>query len=142
MMESTANYRTQPLSVYAPASVGNMSVGFDALGLALAPIDGTLLGDIVELQSVDGDDWTLEVSGPFAHALPDDPEQNIVLACCRRFQQEAESVDTQVFPLQVRLNKRLPVGSGPSTASKLTISIGLSARSSRPSIRCDVRSNQ
>ena len=49
MMESTANYRTQPLSVYAPASVGNMSVGFDALGLALAPIDGTLLGDIVML---------------------------------------------------------------------------------------------
>ena len=26
--------------VYAPASIGNFSVGFDALGAALAPIDG------------------------------------------------------------------------------------------------------
>ena len=75
MMESTANYRTQPLSVYAPASVGNMSVGFDALGLALAPIDGTLLGDIVMLSPLPegAEDWVLEVDGPFAAALPPDP---------------------------------------------------------------------
>ena len=33
---------------YAPASIGNVSVGFDVLGAALAPIDGSLLGDRVE----------------------------------------------------------------------------------------------
>jgi homoserine kinase len=122
------------LTVFAPASSGNLSVGFDALGLALAPMDGTLLGDIVELQPVDGDDWTLEVSGPFAHALPDDPEQNIVLACCRRFQQEAERAATQVFPLQVRLNKRLPVGSGlgSSAASVVATLVGLNQYFDRP----------
>jgi homoserine kinase len=34
---------------YAPASIGNVSVGFDVLGAALAPIDGALLGDRVEV---------------------------------------------------------------------------------------------
>src|SRR5690606_40864101 len=63
------------LRVYAPASIGNVSVGFDALGLALAPIDGTLLGDIVELRpastaSAELDDWQLTSVGPFAHKLP------------------------------------------------------------------------
>ncbi|BBC40943.1 homoserine kinase [Photobacterium damselae subsp. piscicida] len=33
--------------VYAPASIGNVSVGFDVLGAAVSPIDGTLLGDRV-----------------------------------------------------------------------------------------------
>ncbi len=37
------------LTVYAPASSGNVSVGFDALGLALAPVDGSLLGDCVSV---------------------------------------------------------------------------------------------
>ena len=32
------------IEVYAPASIGNFAVGFDALGAALAPIDGSLLG--------------------------------------------------------------------------------------------------
>jgi len=33
--KSDPQSRRYPLTVYAPASVGNMSVGFDALGLAL-----------------------------------------------------------------------------------------------------------
>ena len=31
--------------VYAPASSANMSVGFDVLGAAVTPVDGSLLGD-------------------------------------------------------------------------------------------------
>jgi homoserine kinase len=30
------------IEVYAPASIGNFAVGFDALGAALAPIDVSL----------------------------------------------------------------------------------------------------
>jgi homoserine kinase (EC 2.7.1.39) len=30
--------------VYAPASIGNVSVGFDVLGAAVSPIDGSLIG--------------------------------------------------------------------------------------------------
>ncbi len=32
------------VKVYAPASSANMSVGFDVLGAAVTPVDGTLLG--------------------------------------------------------------------------------------------------
>ncbi|MDZ4730108.1 MAG: homoserine kinase [Xanthomonadales bacterium] len=105
------------LRVYAPASVGNVSVGFDALGLALAPIDGTLLGDIVELRPASSEsgelqDWQLSCVGPFAHKLPTDPEQNIVLKCCRMFQQEMQQRGLAVQLAHVTLEKNLPIGSG------------------------------
>lgn len=32
------------VKVYAPASIGNVSVGFDVLGAAVSPVDGSLLG--------------------------------------------------------------------------------------------------
>ena len=118
--------RNEPLSVYAPASVGNMSVGFDALGLALAPIDGTLLGDIVTLSNPpeDSTGWKLEVAGAFAHALPENPEENIVMACCRAFEEAAERVGYTIRPLNVRLEKRLPIGSGlGSSASSIVAAL-------------------
>lgn len=101
-----------PLKVFAPASIGNVSVGFDALGLALAPLDGTLLGDIVELRPGSTADWRLTVTGPFAHRLPTEVEDNIVLACCRLFAHELSTRGTDVTPLDVVLDKRLPIGSG------------------------------
>ena len=112
---------TEPVSavlrVYAPASVANVSVGFDALGLALAPIDGSLLGDIVELRSAAVEnthleDWQLTCTGPFAHRLPADPEQNIVLQCCRLYQQEMQKRGKAVHLAHVTLVKNLPIGSG------------------------------
>ena len=39
--------RGMDVVVYAPASIGNVSVGFDVLGAAVSPVDGTLLGDRV-----------------------------------------------------------------------------------------------
>jgi len=113
MTTFTHTHRTQPLTVYAPASVGNVSVGFDALGLALAPINGALLGDTVTLEPLDGDgDWRLACRGPFAHALPSDPEDNVVLACCRAFHEAAAELGYAIRPLKVTLEKRLPIGSG------------------------------
>ena len=115
-----------PLTVYAPASIGNMSVGFDALGLALAPMDGTLLGDLVQLEPLPAaeGDWLLELEGPFAHALPADPEENIVISCCRAFQQAAAAKGREVNALKVVLNKRLPIGSGlGSSASSIVAAL-------------------
>ena len=117
-----------PLTVYAPASIGNMSVGFDALGLALAPIDGTLLGDLVQLSPLDeknaGSDWRLDLNGPFARELPSDPEDNIVIACCRIYQQAAAERGVEIKPLRVLLSKRLPIGSGlGSSASSIVASL-------------------
>jgi homoserine kinase len=104
--------RDSALRVYAPASVGNVSVGFDALGLALAPSDGSLLGDVVELRPGELEDWKLDCVGPFAGKLPPDPEQNIVLKCCRLFQQEMERRGNPIKALSVVLEKNLPIGSG------------------------------
>ena len=41
------------VKVYAPASSANMSVGFDVLGAAVTPIDGSLLGDNVSVEAAD-----------------------------------------------------------------------------------------
>lgn len=112
------------LTVFAPASIGNLSVGFDALGLALSPVDGTLLGDIVELRSGKPGDWRLEVAGPFADQLPEEPEQNVVMASCRRFERESQKEGVGVVPLYVKLKKRLPVGSGlGSSASSIVAAL-------------------
>ena len=108
--------RMVPLTVYAPASIGNFSLGFDSLGLALAPADGSLLGDLVQLSLLGPEsadcDWSLDVKGSYASYLPDDQEQNIVIACCRGFQSAALDKGIDIKPLKVVLDKRLPVGSG------------------------------
>lgn len=116
------------LSVYAPASIGNLSVGFDALGLALAPVDGTLLGDRIQLrpftEAEDGKDWKLELEGPFAAALPADQEENIVISCARAFQDAAAEKGMEIRPLHILLDKRLPIGSGlGSSASSIVAAL-------------------
>mgnify|MGYP001813285224 CR=1 FL=1 len=116
------------LTVYAPASIGNMSVGFDALGLALAPMDGTLLGDLVQVRPFtgpdEGSDWRLELSGPFAADLPADQEANVVIGCCRAYQQAAAEAGVEIRPLKVLLSKRLPIGSGlGSSASSIVAAL-------------------
>ena len=114
------------IRVFAPASIGNLSVGFDALGLALWPLDGTLLGDVVTLEAGDVEDWTLETSGPFASELPEDPEQNIVLSSCRRFENAVTERGRTVRPLRVHLEKRMPIGSGLGSSAS-SIVAGLEA---------------
>ena len=42
-MEAARPMKQRSIKAYAPASTGNLSVGFDSLGLALAPMDGRLL---------------------------------------------------------------------------------------------------
>lgn len=112
------------LTVYAPASSGNLSVGFDALGLALAPVDGSLLGDCVSIMPGSPDDWILCIDGEFAHALPQDQEQNIVISSCRRFEQAALAAGIVIHPLNITLDKRLPVGSGlGSSASSIVATL-------------------
>jgi homoserine kinase len=123
---STESIAKTALAVYAPASIGNLSVGFDALGLALAPMDGTLLGDLVHMapHTEDGAEWQLELLGPFAGDLPPDPEDNIVLACCRAYEEAAAERGVSVTPLKVTLDKRLPIGSGlGSSASSIVAAL-------------------
>ena len=111
------------LTVYAPASSGNVSVGFDALGLALAPVDGSLLGDCVSIIEGKPDDWMLCIDGPFAHALPQDQEDNIVISSCRRFEQATRATGAKIHPLNITLDKRLPVGSGLGSSASSIVAI-------------------
>lgn len=71
------------VKIYAPASIGNVSVGFDVLGAAVSPIDGTLLGDCVSVTAAER--FSLHNEGRFVSKLPDDPKQNIVYQCWERF---------------------------------------------------------
>lgn len=96
------------LTVYAPASMGNVGVGFDLLGAALAPIDGSLLGDRVTIAAADAG-VTLSQVGAWAHKLPNNPEDNIVYQCAVFF---LKALGKEHQGVALTLEKNLPVGSG------------------------------
>jgi homoserine kinase len=98
------------VSVFAPASIGNVSVGFDVLGMAVKPIDGTLLGDVVTAEHASEN--SLKVIGNFANKLPSDPKENIVWDCLILFNQALTTANIDVFPIALTLDKKMPVGSG------------------------------
>ncbi len=102
---------SDPVSVFAPASIGNVSVGFDVLGLAVKPIDGTLLGDVVTVDSSDGES-NLTVVGAFADKLPKNKEDNIVWSCLQLFNQALVAADISPVAVNMTLDKKMPVGSG------------------------------
>ncbi|WP_241623598.1 homoserine kinase [Rosenbergiella epipactidis] len=94
------------VKIYAPASIGNVSVGFDVLGAAVSPINGSLLGDCVTVEQADT--YSLTTLGRFVNKLPSDPEQNIVYQCWKLF---CETVG-KTIPVAMTLEKNMPVGSG------------------------------
>ncbi|MBU2979458.1 homoserine kinase [Alteromonas sp. C1M14] len=96
--------------VYAPASIGNVSLGYDVLGAALAPVDGTELGDVVEVK--DADVFSLTATGPFAHKLPPGEDNNIVTLCYAHFMEEMVKAGKSVHHVGMTLHKNLPIGSG------------------------------
>jgi len=116
------------VSVFAPASIGNVNVGFDVLGLAVKPVDGTLLGDVVTVtHSNDGDH--IEVTGDFAKKLPGDVKDNIVWHCLLLFNQQLEIHQQDIVKVKLSLEKRMPVGSGlgSSACSVVAALAGLNA---------------
>ncbi|MFS2222925.1 homoserine kinase [Pantoea sp. B65] len=94
------------VKIYAPASIGNVSVGFDVLGAAVSPVDGSLLGDCVSVEAADS--FSLVNEGRFVSKLPTDPQENIVYQCWARF---CEAIGKQV-PVAMKLEKNMPIGSG------------------------------
>ncbi|MCM2678857.1 homoserine kinase [Echinimonas agarilytica] len=112
------------VAVYAPASIGNLGVGFDILGAALKPIDGSLLGDVVEVDDSISGEFELTASGRFAHKLPDDPKQNILYDCFVGIQTLLAEQGTHVGAVKMHLHKNLPIGSGlGSSASSIVAAV-------------------
>ncbi|WDE06229.1 homoserine kinase [Thalassomonas viridans] len=118
------------VSVFAPASLANFSVGFDALGLAVQPVDGTLLGDLVKVEKSTGTDGNrLKVVGEFAHKLPSLPEDNIVWSCLHLFNEAMADAGFETQKVTITLEKKMPVGSGlgSSACSVVAALAGLNA---------------
>ena len=98
-------------SAYAPASTGNVSVGFDLLGAALVRVDGEKLGDTVHVAFAEQD--KMSNSGSHSHVCPEDKEQNLAWQAYKLFRSRMSSVDQAKFPpVAMELVKSLPVGSG------------------------------
>lgn len=116
------------LKIYAPASIGNVSVGFDVLGAAVSPLDGTLLGDCVSIQAAD--DFSLVSYGRFVDKLPRNPRDNIVWQCWQRFCQ----FTGKQLTVAMTLEKNMPVGSGlgSSACSVVAALVALNEYCGRP----------
>ncbi|MBY6198671.1 homoserine kinase [Vibrio hangzhouensis] len=97
--------------VYAPASIGNVSVGFDVLGAAVSPVDGTLLGDCVEVRLGDKP-FDLATKGRFVDKLPSNPKENIVYDCWKVYARELDKKGIELKPVYMTLEKNMPIGSG------------------------------
>jgi len=91
------------VTVFAPASVGNVGVGFDVLGHAIEGV-----GDTVTLRGLPGPGMTLtRISGVITE-LPRDIEQNSATRPLLRMAQD-HGVDGG---LEIELHKGIPLGSG------------------------------
>jgi homoserine kinase len=122
---SEINMKNAIITAYAPASIGNVSLGFDLLGAALKPIDGSLLGDEVDIEVAE--QFSLDVKGRFADKLPPDPNSNIVTRCYQYFIGELEKqrhAKDAIPALKMTLHKHLPIGSGlGSSASSIVAAL-------------------
>lgn len=99
------------LRIYAPASSANISVGFDTLGAAISPIDGSLLGDVVQIDEI-ASGFELENAGYFVRKLPKEPQKNIVYQAYVLFSERLKLRCGQIKPLRLILEKNMPIGSG------------------------------
>ena len=126
VINTKANER---VSLFAPASIGNVSVGFDVLGVAVKPIDGTLLGDVVTVCATDNAENSLTVIGDFADKLPSNKEDNIVWSCLLLFNEQLQSMGRTPVYVDLILDKKMPVGSGlgSSACSVVAALAGLNA---------------
>lgn len=106
------------IKIYAPASIGNVGVGFDILGAAIKPIDGSLLGDHVSIKS--SKNFQLKYYGNFSKQLPIDITKNIIWQAWNLFNKKIK----KKIPVSIKLEKNMPIGSGlGSSASSIVASV-------------------
>lgn len=99
------------VAIYAPASIGNVSVGFDVLGAAVSPVNGERLGDRVFI-TMGKEPFRLNTTGKFVDKLPKEPQQNIVFDCWQVFSREMDKRGKEILPVELTLEKNMPIGSG------------------------------
>jgi homoserine kinase len=99
------------LRAYAPASIGNFAAGFDLMGAALAPLDGSLWGDVVEAEAAAVP--SLTVSGSHASFLATVPPwENLVLRTYALYREALREKGIECPGVAFHLEKGLPRSSG------------------------------
>jgi homoserine kinase len=114
---------------FAPAGIGNFAAGFDVLGAVVAPVDGTLWGDVVEI--CDSAEPAFFCRGPYADKVPADPAENLVTRSRDFFE---EATGAKLPPLAITLYKGLPAksGLGSSAASAVAAAVALNGWAGNP----------
>jgi homoserine kinase len=107
------------MKYFAPVSIGNFSVGFDLLGLAISPISGELLGDIVWVEKADT--YELVCSGPYADVLPKDSSENLVTLAYQLFIKKMADQAIPTSNVKIYLEKQLPIGSGLGSSASSSV---------------------
>ncbi len=110
---------------YAPASAANLSVGFDLLGAALKPVNGSFLGDFVTAEiGHQGSGCIMVTTGRYAKKLPVEPAKNIVYMAYQSYKKRLEAAGKCCHDLTLTLEKGLPVCSGlGSSASSVVAAV-------------------
>ena len=112
-------------TAFAPASSGNVAIGFDILGFAI-----DALGDRVTVRRTDKSGVTISAVSGVAAELPSDPAQN---TAGRALLAMLESLDPG-FGFDMRIEKGIPLGSGlgGSAASAVGAVVAANALLSEP----------
>jgi len=116
---------SKSIRVFAPATVANLSAGYDVLGLAVH-----VPGDEVVITLNDTNKITLdEVTGDDGK-LPRDPEKNIVSAVVKMYLQQRQIS----IGASISLHKKMPFGSGlgSSSASAVAGLVAINALMDQP----------
>jgi len=130
------------ISVFAPISIGNISVGFDSLGMALSPIskhdknsgNDKLIGDIVHIKTASKNHDSLIQQGSHHHTLPNDVKDNIVWQALVNFNQAFVSRGGRLVNVDLILEKNIPIcsGLGSSSCSIVAALVALNEFYSKP----------
>ncbi len=70
-----------------------------------------MLGDRVLVKAGEKP-FELSLAGNFVSKLPSDPQENIVFDCWKVFGRELDKKGLVLHPLQMTLEKNMPIGSG------------------------------
>jgi homoserine kinase len=98
-------YRYKSVSAFAPASVANVSCGFDIMGFALAS-----LGDIVTINTCSSTDSSvIKLSGKYASLVSSDRKKNTAGIAIDALLLALGKMDSKLI---ISLEKNLPIGSG------------------------------
>jgi homoserine kinase len=97
--------KLKPITAFAPATVANVSCGFDIMGFAIDAI-----GDRVTIElAPELKESVVIMSGPYGHLIPTALEKNTASVALAAF---LKAVNKQDLTFRISLEKNMPLGSG------------------------------